>query len=118
MSHNRDEQMQRCVDECQSCEAICLEMVTHCLEKGGEHAVARHVTALLDCAEICGTGANFMSRGSALHRQICEVCAEACDRCAQSCEAMGDDDAMRRCAEECRRCAESCRQMTGSSLRA
>lgn len=103
--------MRRCIDECQSCQAICLESVTHCLEQGGRHAEANHIRTLLDCAEACQTSANFMLRGSELHARVCEVCAEACEACAAECEKFTDDPMMQRCAEECRRCAESCRQM-------
>ena len=103
--------MTECIDNCLACAKSCLETARHCLEKGGEHAAAAHVTTLLDCAEICETSANFMSRGSALHPKVCQVCAEACERCAEACEKFPDDEVMRRCAEICRRCAASCRDM-------
>jgi hypothetical protein len=70
---------------------------------------------LLDCASICHTSADFMLRGSDLHRPTCGVCAEVCQRCAESCERMAEDELDRRCAEVCRRCAESCRQMAGAA---
>jgi hypothetical protein len=106
-------EMTRCIDDCLECARTCLETVRHCLEMGGEHATAAHITALLDCAELCETSANFMSRGSNLHASVCAACAEACIRCAEECERFPDDEVMRRCAEICRRCAESCRQMAG-----
>lgn len=99
------------------CHSICLETVTHCLTKGGTHAQPDHIRLLLDCAEICQTAANFMTRRSTLHTETCRVCADVCDRCAESCEQLGDDESMRRCAEMCRACAESCRQMTGAAAR-
>jgi hypothetical protein len=110
--------MQRCIDECQSCHAICVETAAHCLQRGGKHAEARHIGTLLDCAEICSTSADFMLRNSQLFQRTCEVCAEVCDRCAKSCDSFGDDDMMRRCAEECRRCAESCRKMAATTMHA
>jgi hypothetical protein len=106
-------EMRQCIEECQRCHSICLETVTHCLQKGGPHAEAQHIRLLLDCVEICETSANFMLRGSNLHTRTCAVCAEVCERCAQDCERFGDDEMMRRCAEACRRCAESCRRMAG-----
>jgi hypothetical protein len=106
-------QMQQCIQECQSCSAVCLENVPHCLEKGGKHAEPQHVRLLLDCAEICQTSANFMIRGSAYHSRTCGVCAEVCEACARSCESLGDDAEMQRCAEACRTCAQSCREMAG-----
>ena len=103
--------MQQCIQECLNCHSVCLAMVSHCLQMGGEHASAAHIGLLLDCAEICQTSANFMLRGSALHTRTCGVCAEVCMRCAEECERMGDDAQMRACAEQCRRCADSCRRM-------
>ncbi len=78
---------------------------------GGQHAEARHITTLLDCAEICQTSANFMLRGSELHTRTCAVCADVCQRCAEESDRMGNDVQMRACAEACRHCAESCRRM-------
>jgi hypothetical protein len=116
MMHQREQamsqEMQRCIQECLNCHAICTTTVTHCLSMGREHASPQHITTLLDCAEICQTSANFMLRGSPLHARTCGVCAEACERCAVECEQMaGGDQQMLDCAAACRRCAESCRQM-------
>ena len=111
-----DEAMHDCIDRCSNCHDICLETLAHCLSRGGEHASAGHVRALLDCAQACDASRDFMLRGSPLHGRACSVCAEACERCAESCEAIGDgDEQMARCAEECRRCAESCREMAGAA---
>lgn len=104
--------LQECIQACTECHRSCLETAAHCLDLGGEHASREHQTLLLDCAEICQTSANFMSRGSAHHAQTCGACAVLCDACAQSCESMGGNDRqMTACAEICRRCAESCRTM-------
>ena len=111
MTHAGTQQMQECIDNCTRCHATCVETITHCLEKGGRHAEVGHIRLLLDCAQICATSADFMLRGSDLHKLTCRACAEVCARCAEDCERLADDDVMRRCAEECRRCAESCRKM-------
>lgn len=103
--------MQQCIANCVECHRVCLETLSHCLQKGGRHAEAAHIRLLLDCAKICATSADFMIRGSTLHGRTCWVCAEVCEACAQDCEQMADDKTMRRCVETCRRCAESCRAM-------
>lgn len=105
--------MEKCISNCTECHKICLETAVYCLTKGGKHAEARHIQALLDCAQICTTSADFMIRHSDLHGRTCGLCAEACKRCAESCEAFGGDAQMKRCAEVCRRCAESCEEMAG-----
>lgn len=102
--------IQQCIDECLNCHRICLETVQHCLQQGGKHAAPEHIVLLLDCAEICQTSANFMLRGSTLHKRTCAVCAEVCSRCAESCDAIGGDQ-LEACAEACRSCAESCERM-------
>lgn len=104
-------ELRDCINACQDCHSVCLETVAHCLQMGGRHAEADHIRLLLDCAEICQTSANFMIRGSNLHKRTCAVCAEVCEQCAAECERFGDDELMRACAEACRRCAESCRRM-------
>ena len=104
-------EMERCIQECLSCHAICTSTAVHCLGMGGEHASAQHQTALLDCAQACQTSADFMLRGSAHHAHVCAECADVCEDCAKSCEAVGEMDD---CVAACRKCAESCRAMAGT----
>lgn len=105
------QQMQQCIEECLNCHRICLETVSYCLQQGGQHSAAAHITTLLACAEICQTSANFMILGTELHRFTCAACAKVCEQCATECEQMGNDARMKACAEACRRCAESCQRM-------
>ena len=44
MLKNKNEDMQRCIDECESCCDLCLQAVAHCLDRGGRHAAANHIT--------------------------------------------------------------------------
>lgn len=111
MEHTPSAEMKQCLQNCTNCHNTCVQTLAHCLETGGQHVEATHLKSLLDCADLCRASADFMSRGSALHPQVCGVCAEACARCAESCAQFGDDAHMKACAEECRRCAESCRDM-------
>ena len=110
-THAMSPEMQKCIDECARCHAICLETVHHCLHLGGKHADAHHIVTLLDCAEICQTSANFMTRGSTHSAHICAACAAVCKACEESCRSMGDDEMMKKCADACRKCAESCTRM-------
>jgi hypothetical protein len=110
--HAMTQEMQECIDNCLNCHAMCVHTTTHCLEMGGKHAAPEHIIVLQDCAQICGTCADFMLRGSERHARTCAVCAEVCRACADSCERLaGDDDVLRQCAELCRECAESCQRM-------
>ena len=109
-----DDDMRQCIAACIDCGVLCTATVTHYLEQGGKHADASHIRLLLDCADICQTSANYMTRGSELHTRTCGVCAEVCDECAAACEEMADDAQMQACAQACRTCAESCRRMAAS----
>lgn len=113
MPHEINDEMRRCIEACDECRRVCLETVSHCLQKGGRHAAPEHIVLMLDCADICGTSSSFMARGSHEHGQVCGVCAEICSRCADDCERLGDDEAMRRCAQVCRTCAQQCERMAG-----
>jgi hypothetical protein len=104
--------MDECIRNCTECHTICVKTVTHCLGVGGKHADQAHIRMLLDCAQICATSADFMTRGSPLHRLTCGTCAEICQQCADDCERMAEgDQQMLQCVEMCRRCAASCRDM-------
>ena len=113
---HQSQEMQQCIQNCTDCHRICLETTAHCLQLGGQHAEAMHITMLQDCAEICQTSANFMIRGSQLHGITCRACAEICERCAADCARFGDDQMMQQCAEMCRRCADSCRRMATQAM--
>ena len=116
MEQHSPQDLEQCIDNCQQCHETCLRTISYCLEQGGRHAEASHIRLMLDCAQICATSADFMIRGSDLHRLTCGACAEVCDRCAEDCARMGDDETMRHCADACRRCADSCNRMAGHVL--
>lgn len=109
-----NDQMQKCIDNCTKCAAICEHMTQHCLKKGGPHAEASHIKLLQDCADICATSARFMERDSEYHHSTCEICAEVCQACAQDCERIADDEMMNKCVEICQECAQSCQEMAAS----
>src|SRR4051794_22134048 len=102
-SQHPDPEMQQCIENCQTCHTLCLQMITHCLDQGGAHAEAAHIRLLLDCAEICQTSANFMLRNSDLHAETCRACAVICQRCAVDCERFKEDSEMQNCAQSCHR---------------
>lgn len=114
-SHEISSQMRECIQNCFDCHRICTETAARCLTLGGKHAEAAHIRLLLDCAQICGAGADFMLRTSHFHAKVCGVCAEVCSQCADDCGRLAEGDAMmQQCAEACRRCAQSCMSMAGA----
>jgi len=116
MAHTADQhvsaEMKQCLDDCSSCHDICLTTVAHCLQMGGKHADAAHITLLLDCAQICETSADAMLRHSTQSATICRACADIGRACAVSCDKLSMSD----CAAACRKCAESCTKMAGMKM--
>ena len=114
MPHNetKNGEMKQCIENCQSCAEICLETLTHCLKKGGEHVKQQHIALLQVCADICQTSARAMLLNSQYHTVICGACAKICEACAEECGSFENDRMMKECADVCKRCAESCREMT------
>ncbi len=105
-------EIQRCIENCSECHQLCLATVYHCLEMGGEHGQASHITLLLDCAESCQMSINFMLRNSELYGLTCSLCSEACMRCAVDCERLANGDRqLLDCAEISRCCAATCDRM-------
>lgn len=90
-----------------------METVRHCLAGGGGPATSARIVTLLDCADMCRTAADTMSRGSPHFRVACAACAELCRAGAAECRAVPDDERMQACAEACDRCARSCGVMAG-----
>jgi hypothetical protein len=80
------------------------------LDAGGMELDPVHLRLLLDCAQICETAADFMSRNSPYHLYLCEVCAAICEACAESCALAG---AMEECAAICQECVVVCRAIAG-----
>ena len=111
--HNMKEEMTRCIQLCQDCHTLCIQMIGHCVKLGGRYAAPDHIRLLMDCAQMCATTADFMARESAVHDRLCGLCAELCRLCAESCQkAAGDDQLANQCIDLCRRCAGSCERMS------
>ncbi len=113
-AHMSDDMLD-CIRMCWQSRAACQTVFfTHCLPHGGPHVAPDHVKLMTDCMEICQVAADFMTRDSALHAEICRACAVICDACADSCLEIGGAE-MDRCADICRRCADSCRDMASDA---
>ena len=104
--------MRQCIEQCLHCHATCLETIAHCLKMGGKHAEAGHIATMQDCALMCITSVELMTRESQFHHDVCMLCAEACRKCADDCERVDANDAMmQECAAECHSCADACDRM-------
>lgn len=102
-----------CAEECNQCKSVCEKTLKHCTEMGGEHNQPEHIRALQDCIAMCTESAEFINRGSAMQKQVCNACMEACIRCADACSVMKNDKVMQKCARECRDCAKALKAKYG-----
>ncbi len=101
-----------CLAHCISCHQRCLEVLQHCIERGGRYADPAHLRLLQDCADICLVNAHFLLRHSPLQHRTSAVCAELCQYTAASCEKFAEDTALADCAELATICEASCQHMT------
>src|SRR5215204_5559747 len=81
-----------CVDVCNSCAEACEYCATCDLQEQDVKAMTSCVQINRDCANICWTASQFMSRDSEHVKQICNVCADICEACAKECEKYTDMD--------------------------
>jgi hypothetical protein len=114
--HHSDDDMQKCIQLCRDCYAMCTQAITHCLKVGGRHAAPDHIRLLLDCAQMCATASDYMLRESPFHNRICRVCSDLCKQCGKDCEqTAADDQMMKQCIEICRKCGDSCERMASKT---
>ncbi|HHT75221.1 MAG TPA: four-helix bundle copper-binding protein [Methanomassiliicoccaceae archaeon] len=112
---DRENLIDRCIQDCRICHSVCVATLSHCLRMGGEHADERHIIALQDCADLCKLSEDALIRSSDMMERICRLCGDVCISCAESCESFKDDRSMALCAETCRTCADSCRKLSRAS---
>ncbi|MDG0816297.1 four-helix bundle copper-binding protein [Bdellovibrio svalbardensis] len=104
--------LQDCIDNCTECSRLCLQLIPHCLDVGGEHATSEHINILHVCSIICETNAKLMTLDSEFYHDLCRLSAEVSTACAADCDALSKNDAiMVEGAEICRKTAESCNRM-------
>lgn len=106
-----DDAMTECIDNCNACHTACLELATWALNEGGDLAKPSLIRLLYDCADICRTSADFMTRGSDLHAATCEACAKVCSTAADRLRETGGGEQVNRVVETLKACAGSCRGM-------
>lgn len=104
--------MDQCIQDCLACYQECLSCIPHCLTQGGKHAETKHITLMMECAEMCNMSASFMQLKGQFAYEHCQLCANVCEACEASCRSVDPNDSMmQRCADACRKCADSCRSM-------
>ena len=109
--HHSDDEMQKCIELCRDCHAMCTQTVGHCLNSVGAmqhrpHSLNGGLRADVRNQRRIPASGVIVSRPDV--PSLCGGCAGS----AGSCEQVGGDDQMvKQCAEMCRRCADSCERM-------
>lgn len=104
--------LEQCIRDCLACYQECMSCIPHCLGEGGKHAEEKHITLMLECAQMCNLSATFMQLRGGFAHELCQLCAKICEACETSCRSVDPNDSMmQKCADMCRSCAVSCRNM-------
>lgn len=106
-------QMMKGLQDCTACHDVCLETMDYCLTRGGDFAEPSFQRLVADCAQICRTTADFVTRGSEFFAAAAALCVEVCERCENACERLGDAQLVE-CAEACRAASATCREIARS----
>ena len=112
MNRLQNSKYQSCIDACNACAESCELCATSCLREEDVKMLSRCIQLDRDCASVCWTALQLMSRDSEHVKQICNICAELCDACAEECERHQHMEHCKLCAQACRKCAEERRKMT------
>lgn len=99
------------IDAVNECAMICSHCSMECLKEEHVHDLVKCIQLNLDCAAVCRTAVELMSRGSEFSERFNERCAEICNACAEECEKHSDMEHCKQCAEVCRRCADTCMEV-------
>src|SRR5699024_1752734 len=95
------------------CAQTCTACADACLAEEKVADLRNCIRLNLDCADLCATTGNILSRrtGSniATVKAALEACRTACAECAIECEKhAGMHEHCRVCAEACRKCEQAC----------
>ncbi|ROQ04950.1 MULTISPECIES: four-helix bundle copper-binding protein [unclassified Curtobacterium] len=102
-----------CIDACFECAQTCTACADACLAEDMVAELTKCIRTNLDCADICATTGNVLSRHTGydanLTRTILEACLAACKACGDECAQHADmHEHCKICADACRRCEEAC----------
>ncbi|QLY33761.1 four-helix bundle copper-binding protein [Nocardia huaxiensis] len=108
-----DPKLQSTINALLGCHRSCIRQVGESIDKGGNHAARTHITALMDCADVCRLAGDMLDRHSTWTSSLCELAAEVCSRTADTCERLGEVA----CANACRAAADLSADLVGQFAR-
>src|SRR5438270_10296803 len=63
--------VQRAIDDCKECHAICVQTIQYSVQQGGPYVAPDYLRLLEDCAQLCQLSEDFMLRDSPISATIC-----------------------------------------------
>jgi Domain of Unknown Function (DUF326) len=104
------------IDALIACAQACTACADACLSEDMVAELTKCIRTNLDCADICATTANVLSRHTGydanITRSQLEACATACKACGDECASHAKmHEHCRVCAEACRGCEQACRDL-------
>ena len=108
--------LSRCIEACYDSSLSCTACADACLGEEDVKTLVRCIRLNLDCADVCATTGNVLSRQTAfepaLAKAVVRACAEACRVCGDECDGHADHmEHCRVCAESCRECEQACNEI-------
>lgn len=105
-----------CIEACYECAQACTACADACLSEDMLAELTKCIRSNLDCADICATTGNVLSRHTGydanLTRAVLEACRTACKACGDECAAHAEmHEHCAVCAEACRRCEAACAEL-------
>lgn len=110
------EALVRGIEACHECGETCTSCADACLGEKGVESLRRCITLNLNCAAVCETTAQLLTRRTEADWELIlsqlQACVMACRLCGAECEKHAHHhEHCRVCAEACRRCEEACNRI-------
>ena len=106
-----------CIEDCLEASELCEQAAVHCLRRGGAHAEAERVDALVLAAAVGSFLAELIRAESLLTGPTADFLADACRRAGAACRTLPGDELLASCADACDRCAECAPRTLGAPQR-
>ncbi|UZX04775.1 four-helix bundle copper-binding protein [Arthrobacter sp. CDRTa11] len=108
-----------CIAACYACSQACTACADACLSEDMVAELTKCIRTDLDCADICTTTGNILSRHTGydanITRAMLQACATVCKGCGDECQHhAGRHEHCRICAEACERCEQACNELLTS----
>jgi hypothetical protein len=101
-----------CIESCSECYKICRAAIRHCLYQDKKIVKFLHITALMDCADICQMTSRLLMSDSRSALEAGKLCSKVCEATAELLNLTDDsDETLQLCADTCFQCGLICKEL-------